>query len=279
MTESILVGVTGSAASRRAAAWAARRAYDRHARIELISIVGGAVGAVGEGSVLDALLQSARRTLDGVAENLREGGLTVDTRIGRGDPVGEIVDASMLFDLLVIGGADRGRSAASDRYSHGPRIAAGAHCSVAVVPDMDIASRHGVVVGVDGSVFSARALEFAAVEAARTGEKLTAITAWSPLPLPLGMHEYPPSYIDGMQRLARETLDDAVAGVTRLHTELEVVRVVERGHPAAIIARHAETARIVVVGSRGHGALARLLVGSTSQEVLDRLGTVAVVVR
>ncbi|WP_455904911.1 hypothetical protein [Microbacterium sp.] len=58
MSESILVGFVDTHASRGAVEWAARRAHDRSGRLTLISIVGGAVGAVGEGEMLRAALSS-----------------------------------------------------------------------------------------------------------------------------------------------------------------------------------------------------------------------------
>ena len=48
MNNTILVGVTDAPVSRRALEWAVQRAVDRHMSLELIAVVGGAVGAVGE---------------------------------------------------------------------------------------------------------------------------------------------------------------------------------------------------------------------------------------
>lgn len=279
MPESILVGVVDTHASREAVEWAARRAYDRSGRLTLISIVGGAVGAVGEGEMLREALALTAAMLAREATRLQSRGLTVDTRVGRGDPVGELIEASIVCDLLVIGSDHRGPSKGDRRGLHGVRIAAGAHSPVAVVPDIDLTNRSGVVVGIDGSADSERAISFAAEEADRAGDVLTAVTTWTTVPLPVGMHGYPSTYLSGMQQAAEETLAIALAGIGQQYPDLVVHRVVERGTPGRRISDRAAKARLAVVGSHGRGAIARFLLGSTSEEVLSRLATATVVVR
>lgn len=279
MPESILVGVVDTHASRGAVEWAARRAYERGSRLTLISIVGGAIGAVGEEEILREALALTEAMLAREATGLQSRGLTVDTRLARGDPVRELIDASMVCDLLVIGSDHRGPPRGDRRGLHGVRIAAGAHSPVAVVPEIDLSDRSGVVVGIDGSADSERALEFAAEEADRAGDVLTAVMTWTTVPLPLGMHGYPSTYLSGMQQVAEETLAIALAGIGQQYPDLVVQRVVERGSPGRTIGDRAATARLAVVGSHGRGALARFLLGSTSEEVLARLATATVVVR
>lgn len=244
-----------------------------------MSIVGGATGTVGEGPVVEQALALTQTMLDREVERVRARGIAADTRVGRGNPVEELIDASMVFDLLVIGSDHRGPDTGTRRGPHGIRIAAGAHCPVAVVPDIDIVGRRGVIVGVDGSPASERAVEFAAAEAVRAGDQLTAVTTWSTVPLPVGMHGYPSTYLSGMQKIAEETLSIALAGIGQKYPDLIVHRVVERGDADAAINRLAATARLAVVGSHGRGAIARFLLGSTSQEVLARVVTTTVVVR
>lgn len=195
------------------------------------------------------------------------------------NPVGELIDASMVCDLLVIGSDHRHPSKGHRRGLHGVRIAAGAHSPVALVPDIDLTDRSGVVVGIDGSADSERALEFAAEEADKAGDVLTAVTTWTTVPLPLGMHGYPSTYLSGMQQAAEETLAIALAGIGQKYPDLVVHRVVERGSPGLTISDRATESRLAVVGSHGRGAIARFLLGSTSEEVLVRLATATVVVR
>ncbi|MGM1017200.1 MAG: universal stress protein [Actinomycetota bacterium] len=279
MDERTIVGVAGADVSRRAVEWAAARAQERRGHLELITVVGGAVGAIGEGPVIEEALRDAESGLDREADRLRERGLSVEIRAERGNPVERLVHASTRADLLVIGSDHRGPGEGPRRGPHGLRIVAGAHCPVVVVPDIDLAGRHGVVVGVDGSALSERAIEFAAAEADRAGERLTAVNAWLPVPLPTGRGVHPPAYLANMQSLAEETLAVALAGVSQRHPDLEIHRVVERGYAETVINRLAATARLTVVGSRGRGAIARFLLGSTSQEVLGSLVTVTAIVR
>ncbi len=279
MEQSIVVGVTESAVCRRVLEWVSVRARERGSRIELVSVVGGALGVVGEGPLLDEALRSANALLEREAELLRSRGVIVDTRVARGDPVGELVETSMVFDLLAIGSDHGGPAGGPRRGLHGTRIVAGAYCPVAVIPDFDLAGRHGIVVGIDRSPIARRALGFAFEEAERSGEPLTVLHTWQPVPLPMSMDAYPHGYLAGAQALAEETVDLALAEIAPAHPRVPVTRVVEQGAPAQQLNELASRARLAVVGSHGKGALARFLLGSTSQRVLEELATVTVVVR
>ncbi|MGO1267200.1 Universal stress protein family [Microbacterium esteraromaticum] len=279
MKNTILVGVTDTSASRRAVDWASERAEAHHSRVELISVIGGAVGAIGEGDVVKDAIALTQAMLDAVAVRVRERGVTVGTRLTRGNPVEELNDASRAFDLLVIGSDYRGPNSGPQRGPHGIRIVAGSHCPVAVVPDIELTDRRGVVVGVDGSPTSEHAIEYAAAEADRTGEPLTAVNAWVTIPLPRIMHSYPADYLTNMQQRGEETLAISLAGIAQKYPDLDLRRVVERGYPEVIINRLATEARLTVIGSHGRGAIGRFLLGSTSQEVVSRLVSATVVLR
>ena len=279
MSDTIIVGVTGAPVSERAVDWAVARAAARGQRVELVAVVGGAVGTVGEASVVADAMSATQRLLD--AHVARLGGTTVavTTRVDAGNPVARLIDASQAASLLVIGSDFRG-SGGPARGVHGVRIAAGAHCPVVVVPDHDVTGRSGVVVGLDGSAVSEHALRFAAAEADRLGEKLIAVSVWTPLEAPRGgLAVYPEMYLTNMEAATAEMQAIAMAGLAVDYPDLEVVRVVEQGFPSHVINAHAEGARLAVVGTHGRGALARFLLGSISQEVLGRLVTVTAVVR
>ena len=279
MQEKIIVGVTDAAVSRRAVDWAVERAASRRDRLELISIVGGAIGVVGEGEVIDEALQLTQDMLDRESERVRAIGVPVETRVRRGKPVEQLIEASKDAALLVIDSDYRGPGSGPARGPHGIRITAGAHCPVAVVPDLDLTGRTGVVVGIDGADASEAAIAFAAAEAAQHGEILTAVSAWSPITVPLGLRSYPDDYLGIMRRMAEEALAGSVAGVPSKYPDLDLKLIVERGDPAPLINSVAAQARLTVVGSHRRGAIARFLLGSTSQQVLTRLATVTVVVR
>ncbi|MFT3798192.1 universal stress protein [Microbacterium sp.] len=287
MSDTIIVGVTGAPVSDRAVAWAATRAAARHQRLELWAVVGGAIGTVGEASVISDALDAAQSLLDARVTTARECGLDdtrVSTRMEAGDPVSTLVDASAHAALLVIGSDYRGPDGGPARGSHGFRVAAAAKCPVVVVPDLDLSDgddgRSGVVVGIDGSELSEQALRFAAAEADRLGEKLIAISVWTPLEAPRNdLAVYPEAYLENMQAATEEVQSLALAGLATDYPDLVVERVVAQGYPSHVINARAATARMAVVGTHGRGALARFLLGSISHEVLQRLATVTAVVR
>ena len=280
MAGQIVVGVTGARVSRRAVDWATARAVERRQSVELVSVVGGAIGTVGEAEVLGAAQTATQQLLDGEADRVRAAGVTVSTRVESGNPVAKLIEASADAALLVIGSDYRGAGTGPARGVHGIRIAAGAKSPVVVVPDRDLGEGSGVVVGIDGSSVSEHAIEFAAAEADRLGEQLVAVSAWTPLHTPRNaMEVYPDLYLANMQSTTEEILAMSLAGLSSRYPDLKVVRRAERGHPSQVLSEIAGDARMVVVGTHGRGAIARFLLGSISQEVLSHLPTVTAVVR
>lgn len=280
MEQSIMVGMTDSDAARRALAWASERAEQRGSRLELMAVLGGTVGAVGERGIIEESVRWMTEMLELEADRLRRRGIAVDTRVERGNPVDELIDASTVFDLLVIGAdSDHRAGPPVHRGAHSIRIVAGANCPVAVVPDAEMPGRRGVVVGLDASAPGGRALNFAIAEAERIGEPLTVVHTWQPVPLPATMTAYPGDYLAGAQRQAEEDVETALAGHLPEGAGFDIRRVVEREFPAHRIGELAREARMVVVGSHGRGAIARFFLGSTSQTVLDKMPAVTVVVK
>ncbi|MFI8593991.1 universal stress protein [Microbacterium sp. NPDC078428] len=278
MDAKLVVGVKDAAASHRAVEWASGWARKRGATIELVAVVGGAIGVIGEGAVVDTALEHAEELLWREAARVREHGVVVTTRLERGNPVEILIAASSDAALLVIGSDYRGVGGPF-RGRRGIRIVAAAHCPVVVVPELEPGERIGVVVGIDGSEVSEAALAFAAAEADRRGTELIAVSVWSPLAVPLGFSTYPEDYLANMQTATEEMQAVALAGLASDYPDLRVRRVVESGFPASVIAARGRSAELVVLGSHGRGAFARFLLGSVSEEVLARLPTVTAVVR
>lgn len=278
MSETIAVGVTEASGSQRALEWAIERAVARRERLLLVSVVGSGRGVGGEQTLLDRATRTAETMLDSAATRARTAGADAETLLERGDPVARLLDVSQRADLLVLG-SDFAKGGSRLRGVRGVRITAAAHCAVVVVPDDGTHGRTGVVVGVDGSESSEKAVRFAAVEADRLGEPLRAVMTWSPVPVPFEMDDYPVDYLDRMQDLTTEALAISLAGLRQDYPDLSVTTVVESGYPAAVLAREAHNARLLVVGSHGRGAMARFLLGSTSQALLTDLPTVTAVIR
>jgi len=136
-----------------------------------------------------------------------------------------------------------------------------------------------IVVGVDGSEASMRALEWAADEARRRHAHLRVVHAWLEVFVD-GYFVAPAVYErEAVEAAARETLDKAVASVPDGSPAIDVEPVLVHGQPAAVLLDEAEHADLVVVGSRGHGGFAGLLLGSVSQRVVHHAPCPVVVVR
>jgi len=121
-----------------------------------------------------------------------------------------------------------------------------------------------IVVGVDGSEPSRRALRWAAEEARRREAILEIVHAWHP-PYS-GGYPYQTSAMALFERDAKSTLDGVLADpVLRGVPAVEPI-LVQEGAARAVLAA-AKGADLLVVGSRGRGGFAGLLLGSVSQQV------------
>ncbi len=142
--------------------------------------------------------------------------------------------------------------------------------------------RH-IVVGVDGSPGARTALAWAMNQARLTGSTVEAIAAWQDSVMPLGSG-YPISetgYLDGhsVAAIAQKILDDTVAAVAAERGEpADVLTRTVMGHPAEVLADAAVGAQLLVVGSRGHGTFAGMLLGSVSQHCVQHAPCPVVVV-
>ena len=125
-----------------------------------------------------------------------------------------------------------------------------------------------VVVGVDGSGGSHRALRWAAEEAAFRGDALALVHVWEPPQAyaPMGLGAYPVDP-EPIREAAQHQLDELVAEARELAPDLEVRGQLVEGAPAEGLLDAARTADLLVVGSRGLGGFRSLLLGSVSQQV------------
>nr|WP_305764215.1 universal stress protein [Citricoccus sp. SGAir0253] len=121
-----------------------------------------------------------------------------------------------------------------------------------------------VVVGVDGSVASVEALRQARVLAGLMGCPVQALMAWQ---RPETTWEYLPPAGFSFEEDARTRLADAVAQALGDEMASGVEQVVREGSAARVLREASRGARMLVVGNRGHGGLAGLLLGSVSSAV------------
>lgn len=138
-----------------------------------------------------------------------------------------------------------------------------------------------IVVGVDGSPASRKALEWAGDEAVRHGSELTVLTAWLPTPPPLsGTSSTMPTHgATDLSETAKELLMEAIGDVLGEDPPVLVRPQVKEGNAAELLIDLSEGADLLVVGSRGYGGFAGLLLGSVSQHVAAHAKCTVVVAR
>ncbi len=126
-----------------------------------------------------------------------------------------------------------------------------------------------IVVGVDGSDASRDALRWAVDEARLRGARLVAVKVWSWPTVPVfGTVGLPLSdeLANELKDDSRAVLDAFVHDVAGDEPGVVIDPVVLSGSPAAELIAVAREADLLVVGSRGHGGFAGLLLGSVSQQ-------------
>lgn len=125
-----------------------------------------------------------------------------------------------------------------------------------------------IVVGIDGSEGGATALEFAAHEAALHQARLRVVTAWD---IPYAAYAgglMPPTNLNETVRDEAEAVAKAAAErAVELEPSVYCEHAAIEGHPAEVLTSESRNASLVVVGSRGHGGFASLLLGSISHQV------------
>jgi nucleotide-binding universal stress UspA family protein len=129
----------------------------------------------------------------------------------------------------------------------------------------------GVVVGIDGSDASSAALAFAIDEAKLRGLPLRIVCAWEIPSLEYAGAAFAPTpdLADSAEHRADEALARAAALVGPA-PGIHVETVSAAGHPVAVLLEQAADATLLVVGTRGHGALSGLALGSVSQALAHR---------
>lgn len=135
-----------------------------------------------------------------------------------------------------------------------------------------------VVVGADGSPGAKAAVKFAAEEAAAHGAILRVVTAWQ---IPAGLLVSPEMATDlftAMEEEARAIAAESLALAKSTAPTLETEDLVTEGHAGEILVEQSRQADLVVVGRRGRGGFAGLLLGSVSQHLMHHAACPVVIV-
>ncbi|WP_435298464.1 universal stress protein [Timonella sp. A28] len=286
MTEkhSILVGVDGSLASLHALDWAIALARKNGSTITIAcsySLPTFAAASLDGGyAALDdsTIQEGARLVLENAAQRVKAAGIEVTAQIASGDPAGALVELSAHHDVVAVG--TRGRSGFTERLLGTVSSALPAHakCPVVVVPGRglkeeeplpEIKDVKRVVVGVDGSSSAQGALHTAVTYAKIWGAELVAV-AGVPVTNGAGILSWLPATVDHEQVLKDVAigLDMIIDAVEDENDGMKIRRIVLDGTGSELLTEFSQAADLLVVGSRGRGGFAGLLLGSTSQAVL-----------
>ncbi|WP_030914262.1 universal stress protein [Streptosporangium amethystogenes] len=269
----ILVGVDGSQAALEAVSWAVREAGLRDTGLRVVHVmVAWPLEMTEDAPYADVgrwMRDGATSMVTDALNRAREedSRVKVESSLLPGDPRGVLIKAAQDADLLVVGSHGRDGFSGMLLGSVALGVAGHAVCPVAVIRRMPARSGGEVVVGVDGSVAGVSAIEFAFAEASLRGADLRAVHAWNQ-PV-VGGGTFAPAPAEETAEGERRLLAEALAGWSERYPDVRVTEQVEQGHPVDVLKNASAQADLLVVGSRGRGDLAGLLLGSVSHSLLQ----------
>ncbi len=281
----VVVGVDGSDSALEAVRWAATEADRRGAPLRLVTAFSWKSDRGHPGLAehyREELLERARQHLlvDAVTAAERAvPGLAISSEVIVGFPIGTLFDESGRARLLVLG--SRGLGGVTGLLVGSVAVALSAHaaCPVVVVrgDDQDPFSPRPVVVGVDSSTSSEAALGFAFEAAAARKVPLVAVHAWVDKALD-------PQLVAVTGWVAvdddhRAILLARIGSWVEKYPDVPVVRRLVQDGAAQALVEQSRNAQLVVVGARGRGNLAGLVLGSVSHAALHRSHCPVAVVR
>jgi nucleotide-binding universal stress UspA family protein len=267
----VVVGIDGSEAALVALDWAAAQAAASGWPLRLVN-------AYEKATLVPVMV--AKTAHEAADEILREAQAHLVAR-GHGD-----LDVSMIARhgfarrvllheaagarALVVGREGAGRLTELVLGSTSLACATHARVPVVVVPSTwrpEEPGRRAIVVGVDGSARGQAAIEFAFVTASRWKARLVAVVGVRPHAGPVASHPVDPPD----RSKAAGMLADRLSGWRTKFPDVEVTEVIASGHPADVLAEHAEGADLVVIGGRGHGVVTGTLLGSVARTILHHV--------
>lgn len=282
----VVVGVDGSAAALDAVRVAVREAEYRQRPLRVVHAfiwpltgapltpVPGAPVTAGLRNQAEQYVTEAVEQARKIAPDLRITGVVVD-----GAPTPVLVEEARGAVLTVLGHRGLGGFAGLLLGSVTVQVAARAQSPVMVVRG-EARADGPVVVGVDGSELSTKAVAFAFEEADRRDASLVAVHAWL-FPTPVGPGDILPLVydLDAAEGEEERTLAESIAGFADRYPQVPVRHRVVRGSPGRVLVEASKGAQLVVVGAHGRGAFGGLLLGSVSHAVLHHGHSPLVIVR
>ncbi|MBP2471844.1 nucleotide-binding universal stress UspA family protein [Crossiella equi] len=272
----VVAGVDGSDSALRAVRSAALECARRSATLRLVHAFEVPVRGYPEyiatiGEVRAALEKHGREVLaeaEAVVHAVAPG-VPVESRLREESPAPALIAESRHAAVVVVGTRGLGGFTGLIVGSTAVALSRLGECPVVVVRG-EAPEDGRVVVGVDGSPASEQAIAFAFDAASRRHVPLAAVMSWTDVVLDAAFGNSA-SLTPDWARLGeehRELLAQRLAGWTERYPEVVVNRIVVHDRPARALLREAEHAQLLVVGSRGRGGFAGLLLGSTSQSLI-----------
>jgi nucleotide-binding universal stress UspA family protein len=280
----IVVGTDGSEQSRTAVRWAAAEARLRAAPLKILTAYswnGPPEAFGGMGDLPNVIAQQFDQLAADAAAEARtvEPGIEVSGAAVIGDPASVLLDAGRTAAMLVVGNRGRGGFASLLLGSVSQRVATHAAGPVVVVRGLAHTASGPVVVGVDGSASAQRALAIGFDEAQRRGSGLLAVRSY-PVPMPVYEIDIAPLPYDqdAASRDAARDLDATLTPWRDKYPTVPVQTLTEPGSAAKNLVDVSGDAALLIVGSRGHGALVGSLLGSVGQQLLHHAGCPVMIV-
>ena len=283
----LLVGVDGSEFSDAAVRWAAREAALRREAVTLMTVLERKQPYIvtydaedmlesrqSQHDEGDRILADARRIVEDAAGDL--GSHRVQTQFLFAHPLSTLINASWDARMVVVG--CRGRSP-WERLTLGS-ISRGltqySHCAVAVVhPDVPEPDPQApILLGIDGSPASEAATAIAFDAASRRRAPLIAMHAWE--------NGFTPDVHLGRaahQASGAEVLSERLAGWQETYPDVPVTPVLIHQDPGRWLVDQSTSGQLIVVGSRGRGGFAGMLLGSVSSTVVQAAAVPVIVAR
>ena len=279
----IVVGIDGSEQSDCALIWAAREAESRKIPLHLVTAytvpIFAASGLDGGYATVDddVIRQGAEAVLREAAAKVPNITVPMDARVENGDAAGVLLELSETAELLVFGSRGRGGfigrllgsvSTALPAHAKCPTVTIPRSCAARLAEGSEQAAKveKVVVVGVDGSDQARYAVLVAAEQAERSGSSLRIVCAVQPY---TGTLAWMPAPVDREALFAEiQTQLDAGEKWLRSHfPKLPIEVQLLEGSAVDALVKATETAELVVMGTRGRGGFAGMMLGSTTDGV------------
>jgi nucleotide-binding universal stress UspA family protein len=283
----VVVGTDGSSGAGEAMAWALEDAHRREVPLHVLTAWSpsrdpqetqwlSTMGSVSE--LRSTVADELTATVSSAIESANQHEVSITTRVAYGHPAKALIEESGPDRLLVVGSRGRGAlsglmlgsvSQACAQYARGP--------IVVVRGSTPTAANGRVVVGVDGSAESLVGLQFAAADARRRAGPLQVVHVWQDTDHAAHGRLIPPG--KSAKEQADQAWHDILRAAVSTAADIEIISKHVAGYAPSVLVKESSGAALLVVGSRGLGGWAGLMLGSVSLHCITRSACPVAVVR